>query len=55
MLGGPATVAAQAAAAATDAACCAGNGRATDPNEKCFKCHDDPEMTAEADGASPWP
>ncbi len=24
----------------------------TIPNEKCFKCHDDPEMTAEADGRS---
>jgi cytochrome b subunit of formate dehydrogenase len=52
MLGGPAPVAAQEAAAAADAAAAPGTDVPTIPNEKCFKCHDDPEMTAEADGRS---
>ena len=52
LLGGPVPSSAQEAAATADTAAAPATDVPTIPNEKCFKCHDDPEMTAEADGRS---
>jgi len=51
-LAGPAAAQDAAAAPAADAAAAPATDVPTIPNEKCFKCHDDPEMTAESDGRS---